>query len=151
LYQWAAGTLLASMAFEIIGINGGTYTYWGPHVLRIFEYPLAIGVLEMAQVMCFSIAAAELHRRSTHPLAPLALFAIFPCTFYLANFGAGSPLIIALHVDQPSTLLVAIGTIISIGFALLLVHFASKLLPAANTHAAPAARRLTAGVKGAAS
>jgi hypothetical protein len=30
---------LMSCAFEIIGINMGTYTYWGPHVFRIFKYP----------------------------------------------------------------------------------------------------------------
>ena len=55
---------LMSCAFEMIGINAGTYTYWGPHVLRIFKYPLVIGVLETAQVVCFAIAAAELRKRA---------------------------------------------------------------------------------------
>ena len=30
---------LMSCAFEMIGINAGTYTYWGPHVLRVFQCP----------------------------------------------------------------------------------------------------------------
>jgi hypothetical protein len=34
LYKWAIGTLLMSMAFEITAINGGVYTYWGPHAFR---------------------------------------------------------------------------------------------------------------------
>ena len=64
LFFWAGITLLESAAFEMIGINGGLYTYWGPHVFRIFQYPLVIGVLEAAQVICFAIAASVLRDRS---------------------------------------------------------------------------------------
>lgn len=133
LYKWAGVALLLSMAFEMIGINGGTYAYWGPHVLRIFNYPLAIGVLEAAQVICFSVAAAQLRSRASSHWTLLGLFALFPCTFYLANFGAGSPLIIALHLDQASAAWVMTGTVISIGFALLLVRAASNFLPHSHT------------------
>lgn len=135
LYKWAGVALLLSMAFEIIGINGGTYAYWGPHVLRIFNYPLAIGVLEAAQVICYSVAAAQLRSHATNRWALLGLFALFPCTFYLANFGAGSPLIIALHLDQPASVWVTLGTLASIGFALLLVRSAGYALPNRNTRA----------------
>jgi hypothetical protein len=130
LYKWAGLVLLMSMAFEIIGIQGGTYTYWGPHAFRIFDYPLAIGVLETAQVICFSLAAAELRRRTAKPLHLLGLFVIFPCTFYMANFGAGAPLIIALHLDTPSPILVEVCSAISICFAVLLIQGAARLLPA---------------------
>ncbi|MCK9282831.1 MAG: hypothetical protein M0P39_00930 [Rhodocyclaceae bacterium] len=129
LYAWAGIELLMSMTFEIVGIQGGAYTYWGPHAFRIFDYPLAIGVLESAQVICFSLAAAELRRRTSSTAALLGLFALFPCTFYLANFGAGAPLIISLHLDNPSPTLVTICSAISIFFALLLIHGATKLLP----------------------
>src|SRR5271156_1980425 len=43
LFLWAGGELLMSCAFEIFGINAGAYSYWGPHALRIFNYPLVIG------------------------------------------------------------------------------------------------------------
>jgi hypothetical protein len=33
LFVWAGITLLESAAFEIVGINGGLYSYWGPHGL----------------------------------------------------------------------------------------------------------------------
>lgn len=129
LYMWAGIELLMSMAFEIIGIQGGAYAYWGPHAFRVFDYPLAIGVLESAQVICFSLAASELRRRASGTASLLGLFAIFPCTFYLANFGAGAPLIIALHLDQPSPTLVAVCSALSIFLALLLIRSAARLLP----------------------
>ena len=74
LFVWAGITLLESAAFEIIGINGGLYSYWGPHVFRIFQYPLVIGVLEAAQVICLrgsGIAAACPLHRSVAAAGPL--------------------------------------------------------------------------------
>lgn len=138
LYRWAAIEFLCSCVFEMIGINGGAYEYWGPHAFRIFQYPLAIGVLEAAQVICFSVAAAELRRRSKGPLPLLGLIVLFPCTFYFANFGAGAPLIIALHLAHPAPTLVAITTLISIGFALVLIRGAACLLPASQDAGKPA-------------
>jgi hypothetical protein len=140
LYAWAGVELLMSVTFETIGINGGAYTYWGPHAFRIFEYPLAIGVLEAAQVVCFSVAAAELRRRSTGSGPLFGLFALFPCTFYFANFGAGAPLIIALHLDKPSPVLVTTCSALSIFLALLLIRGAAALLPASSAKSMVTAR-----------
>jgi hypothetical protein len=128
LYRWAAGTLCCSLVFETYAINGDAYGYWGPHVLRFFEYPVVIGILEMAQVTCFSVAAAELRARSRGVLPLFALFPLFLCTFYLSNFGAGAPVIIALHLDQPTPAVVLLATLVSIGFALLLVRLAASRL-----------------------
>lgn len=129
LYRFAAASFLASFIFESYGINGGAYGYWGPHTLRVFDYPLVIGILETAQVVCFSVAASELRARTRGVLPLFALFPLFLCTFYLANFGAGSPVIIALHLDQPSALAVLVASLISIGFALLLIRGAASRLP----------------------
>lgn len=132
LYKWAAIEFLCSCVFEMIGINGGAYEYWGPHAFRIFEYPLVVGVLETAQVICFSVAAAELRRRSTGTAPLLGLFVLFPCTFYLANFGAGAPTIVATHLDSPAPTVVILATVLSIGFALTLIWGASRFLPATD-------------------
>lgn len=132
LYGWAGVELLCSCAFEMIGINGGAYEYWGPHAFRIFEYPLVIGMLETAQVICFSVAAAELRRRSKGPMSLLGLFVLFPCTFYFANFGAGAPTIVAIHLDDPAPALVMLASALSIVFALLLIRGAAQLLPATS-------------------
>jgi hypothetical protein len=129
LFFWAGITLLESAAFEMIGINGGLYTYWGPHVFRIFQYPLVIGVLEAAQVICFAIAASVLRDRHTSLWQLLGLFALFPCTFFMANFGAGWPTIIAVHLKHTSTLAVTAATVVSIGFAVVLVRAAASFLP----------------------
>jgi hypothetical protein len=129
LFVWAGITLLESAAFEMVGINGGLYSYWGPHVFRIFQYPLVIGVLEAAQVICFAVAASQLRARSTGHWQLLGLFVLFPCTFLGANFGAGWPTIIALHLEHTSTPLIAAATVVSIGFAIVLVRVAAALLP----------------------
>ena len=129
LFVWAGITLLESAAFEIIGINGGLYSYWGPHVFRIFQYPLVIGVLEAAQVICFAVAASQLRARCTGQWQLLGLFVLFPFTFFGANFGAGWPTIIAIHLENTSTALVAAATVVSIGFAVVLVRAAAAFLP----------------------
>jgi hypothetical protein len=129
LFVWAGITLLESAVFEIIGINGGLYSYWGPYVLRIFQYPLVIGVLEAAQVICFAVAASQLRARCTGQWQLLGLFVLFPCTFYMANFGAGWPTIIAIHLEHTSTPVIVAATVVSIGFAVVLVQAAASFLP----------------------
>ena len=129
LFVWAGITLLESAAFEMIGINGGLYTYWGPHVFRILQYPLVIGVLEAAQVICFAVAASVLRNRHTSRWQLLGLFVLFPCTFFMANFGAGWPTIIAVHLKHTSVPTVTAATVVSIGFAVVLVWAAASLLP----------------------
>ncbi|WP_131772073.1 hypothetical protein [Candidatus Protofrankia datiscae] len=134
LFAWAGVELLMSCTFEMIGINGGAYTYWGPHELRVFDYPLVIGVLEAAQVMLFAVLAALLRERARNPVGLLGLFVVFPCTFFMANFGAGAPVIIALHLEDTSRLLVVLASLLSIAFAAAAVRGASLFLPPAAGH-----------------
>jgi hypothetical protein len=134
---------LMSCAFEMIGINAGTYTYWGPHVFRIFDYPVVIGVLETAQVVCFGVAAAQLRQRVSGTASLLALFVIFPLTFYMANFGAGAAVIIGLHAQHTTRLIVTLTTLASIGCAAVLIRLAASFLPAAAERAQP--KRASAG------
>jgi hypothetical protein len=130
LYLVAAVSLLESCLFEIIGINSGVYTYWGPHVFRIFDYPLVIGMLEMAQVMCFAVAAAEVRKRVTRPVQLGALLVLFPATFALVNYGGGAALIVGLHLENTNGLAQHVATIISMLAALGLVRMAASLVPA---------------------
>jgi hypothetical protein len=131
LFAVAAVEFLMSCTFEIVGINIGTYTYWGPHVFRIFHYPLVIGVLETAQVICFGVAAGELRRRVNTRAGQLAVFVLFPITFFMANFGAGAAVIIGIHVQHTTQLLVSVATLVSIGCAAVLIRFAAAFVPAA--------------------
>jgi hypothetical protein len=128
----AAVEFLMSCTFEIVGINIGTYTYWGPHVFRVFHYPVVIAVLETAQVMCFAVAAAQLRRRVERGSGQLALFVIFPLTFFMANFGAGAAVIIGIHAQHTTQLIVTLATLASIGCAAALIRFALAFLPAAE-------------------
>jgi hypothetical protein len=146
LFAWAGITLLESAAFEIVGINGGLYSYWGPHVLRIFQYPLVIGVLEAAQVICFAVAASQLRARCTAQWQLLGLFVLFPCTFFMANFGAGWPTIIAVHLERTSTPVVLVAAVISIFFAVVLLRAAASFLPPQSA-ADSKGRRNTTGMQ----
>lgn len=128
-------TLLESAAFEMVGINGGLYSYWGPHVFRILQYPFVIGVLETAQVICFAVAAAQLRARCTASRQLLGVFVLFPCTFFGANFGAGWPTIVAIHLEHTSAPVVAGATVLSICFALLLMRAAASFLPRSSADA----------------
>jgi len=148
LFLFAGLELLMSCAFEIFGINGGTYSYWGPHVLRIFSYPLVIGVLEAAQVICFAVAATVLRTKVNETWQLLGLFILFPCTFLMANFGAGWPMIIALHAEHSSTALVMAGTLTSIAFAVALVRAAASFLPEASAADVESATHDTQAVSG---
>jgi hypothetical protein len=138
LFVWAGISLLESAAFEIVGINGGLYSYWGPHVFRIFQYPLVIGVLEAAQVIFFAVAASQLRARCTGQWQLLGLFVLFPCTFFMVNFGAGWPTIIAVHLKHTSSPIVAAAAVLSICFAVVLVQAAATFLPPRSTAAAEA-------------
>jgi hypothetical protein len=130
LFAVAGVEFLMSCTFEIVGINIGTYTYWGPHVFRIFHYPLVIGVLETAQVICFGVAAAQLRERVNTRAGQLAVFVLFPITFFMANFGAGAAVIIGIHVQHTTRLLVTVTTLGSIGCAAVLIRFAAVFVPA---------------------
>jgi hypothetical protein len=136
LFVWAGVTLFESAAFEIIGINGGLYSYWGPHVLRIFQYPLVIGVLEAAQVIVFAVAASQLRARCTARWQLLGLFVLFPCTFFMTNLGAGWPTIIAVHLKHTSTPVIAAATLMSICLAAVLVRAAASFLSRSAADAA---------------
>ncbi len=146
---WLA-EIAASCVFEVIGTGAGVYTYYGPYVLRIWHYPLVIGVLEGTQVILFTTLAVQIWKRVSSRWALLALFAAFPVTMFGANFGIGAPVIIALHQSHGtfSTGLVWIGTLLSIALSGLAVRGASLFLsepraqevtrpvPAAADHAA---------------
>jgi len=134
LYAWAGVELAMSCTFEMIGINGGAYAYWGPHVLRVLNYPLVIGMLEAAQVITFSVIAAQVRARSNRWPQLLVLFAVFPATFFGANFGAGAPTIVALHLNPFSGSLMYAGTLLSMTAAVLLIRLAAGFIPRAGHH-----------------
>jgi hypothetical protein len=132
LYALAGLEMLMSCAFEMVAINGGTFAYWGPHTLRVLNYPLVIGVLETVQVVVFALAADALRRRVSHQAGLLGLFVLFPVTFLGANFGAGWPTIIAIHLDTPSAPIIFAGTLLSIVLSVLIIGAAAKVRPTAS-------------------
>jgi hypothetical protein len=98
---------------------------------------VVIGVLETAQVVCFAVAAAQLRQRVNSTTGLLALFVIFPVTFFAANFGAGAAVIIGIHAQHTTRLLVTLTTLVSIGWAATLIRLAASFVPAEAQRAEP--------------
>jgi hypothetical protein len=135
-FTWAAVTLLASSVFEIYGIAGGAYSYWGPHAFRVFGYPLAVGVLETTFVMLFSVLAHEYRNRIPGGWGLLGIFVLFPSTFYGVNFGIGAPMLVTLGLAPPSPVLAAIGAAVSIGVAVCVIAALARYAAAPSPTAA---------------
>lgn len=129
---WIA-EITASCVFEVIGTGTGVYTYYGPYVLWIWNYPLVIGVLEGTQVILYTILAVHFWRRVSSPVGLLGLFAIFPMTMMGANLGLGGPIVIALHLSDAefSEGIVWAATLSTIALCTLAVFGASKFMPKA--------------------
>src|SRR6201998_904258 len=68
-------------------------------------------------------------RDSTCPCGCLALFVLFPSTFFMAHFGAGWPTIIAVHLEHTSTPVIAAASVVSIGLAVTLIRMSASFLP----------------------
>lgn len=127
---WGA-EVLASCVFEAIGTGTDVYTYYGPHVLRIWNYPLVIGVLEGTQVMLFTVIAVLVWRQVSSAWGLLGLLVVFPMTFFAANFGIGAPVIIATHLDNglATPVLIWAATLLTIGLCTFVVYGLSRFLP----------------------
>ena len=123
--------IFASCVFEVIGTGVGVYEYYGPYVLRIWNYPLVIGVLEGTQVILFTVLAVQFWRKVGNNAGLAGLFVIFPITMLGANCGLGAPIIIALHLSESafSVALVWIATFLTIGLCFIAVYGASLFLP----------------------
>ncbi|WP_210687245.1 hypothetical protein [Mycolicibacterium sp. GESEQ-9] len=123
--------VVTSCVFEVIGTATDVYTYYGPHVLRIWNYPIVIGILEGTQVVLFTIVAVLIWRKASSWWALLSLFVVFPMTFFGANFGLGYPLIIAMHLDNglASTALIFAATFVSIILCTIVIYGLAAFLP----------------------
>lgn len=130
---WGA-EILASCVFEVIGTGNNVYTYYGPFVLRIWNYPFVIGVLEGTQVILFTVVAVLIWRKTVNWWGLLSLFIVFPMTFFGANFGLGFPLIIAMHLDHglASSAIIWTATVLTIGMCAFVVYGISRFLPTAR-------------------
>jgi hypothetical protein len=131
--------VLASCVFEMVGTGTNVYTYYGPYVGRIWNYPFIIGVLEGTQVILFTVVAVLVWRKVSTPWGLLSLFVVFPMTFFGANFGLGAPVIIAMHLDNgnATTGIIGAATVLSIGLCAFVVYGLSRFLPETVTATDP--------------
>lgn len=127
---WIA-EITASCVFEVIGTGVGVYSYYGPYVLRIWNYPLVIGVLEGTQVVLFTLLAVQIWRRVKTSFGLVSIFLLFPITMMGANTGVGGPIVVALHlegIDEGSTA-IWLATLLTLTLCAITVYGCSRFLP----------------------
>ena len=129
VWAFAGLEVVESCVFEMVGINIGTYTYWGPHVFRVFDYPLVIGVLEAGQTITFALVACQLRHRASSPWQLLGLFWVFPVTMLGVNFGAGASTILAIHLDHPHAWFTRLAAVLSIASVAVVIKLVSGIIP----------------------
>ena len=117
VFKLAAITACTTAAFEILMINLDLYSYWSPQTMRVLDYPIWIACMEAAQITTFAMLVALLWRKATKPVHLLAAFLIFPANFAFSTLGAGFPGIIAINMDDPSSVLMFLGASASIALA----------------------------------
>lgn len=127
---WGA-EIFTSCLFEMIAINTDMYTYYGPFELRLFDYPLAVGVLEGTQTLLFTVVAVQIWRRARTWVGLSSLFLVFPMTMMGVNLGLGMPMIVALHLspEEFSSELVWITTLFVIASCALVVNGLQYVVP----------------------
>jgi hypothetical protein len=127
---WGA-EIAASCMFEVIGTGTDVYTYYGPFLMRVWNYPIVIGVLEGTQVVLYTVVAVLVWRQASTAWGLLSLFVVFPMTFFAANFGIGYPVIIAMHLDDGHATRTIIGaaTVVVISLCAFVVYGVSRFLP----------------------
>lgn len=133
LLKAAGWTFLASFTFEAIGINGNVYEYFSAHALRVFGYPLVVGLLETTQVIALCMAATAMRRHVGEGWGLLSLFILFPFVFYGVNFGLGAPVLVAINMPVVDERLVLVATLFSMATCVAVIVGLSRLLPVAKT------------------
>lgn len=144
VWAFAGLEVVESCVFEMAGINMGAYTYWGPHVFRVFDYPLVIGVLEAGQTITFALVACQLRHRVRSPWQLLGLFWVFPVTMMGVNFGAGLTTILAIHLDHPHAWFTRLAAVLSIASVAVVIKLVSGIIPPAGSTHEPSTRPLEA-------
>ena len=144
VWAFAGVEVLESCVFEMIGVNIGTYTYWGPHAFRILHYPLVIPVLEAGQTIAFALVAAHLRHRVTSDWQLLGLFWVFPVTMLGVNFGAGFTTILAIHLGHPHLWLTRVAALVSIASVGVVVKMLAAAIPPPGSRADAPAYPVTA-------
>lgn len=91
VWKWFAMMALGTALYEVITINLGLWTYYSPaHPIRLFHYPLGIGIENGAAFLLTALAVARLRPSMT---GQRVLFApvILPMVFVAGEFGTGWP------------------------------------------------------------
>ena len=121
LFKWARLELLTSCAFEMVGINGGAYECWEPHVFRVFNSLSAWGSAKQRRLSA-SVSLRPIYR---HERWELNRYFVSSYSSRLPSFSRilvpAHRMVITLHATNPTPALVTAGPLVTIGFALSLI------------------------------
>jgi hypothetical protein len=122
---WAVFT-----GFELVGINLGTYTYYGQHPFRLADFPVWLSLANVAIVVLVGIAVWKLQPLLSG-LRQASLLVVVPAMFCLVSFGTSFPtLVVISHTNSSPALMWAAGAF-SMLLGVMIISLATLAVPAA--------------------
>jgi hypothetical protein len=132
-----AGSFALELAFELIAVNGGFYTYYGAQPFRFFELPVHWMTLNMAAAW---VAGAAVCKALPHlagwrmAAVPLITLCCVTCSYY----AQGWPIFSALHASTSSPALIAAASLATTLLGIGIMQAMIRILASPNSGTAGA-------------
>jgi hypothetical protein len=126
------------IVLEWLNIKIGTYEYYGPHPFRVFSFPVWIAFVNSAIGIVAGIIAMRL-RPVLSGRKAWAYIVVVPTVMPALMIGTTFLALDVINSPHPSTVLVYLAAIVSVGLAMTATYVATQILPAEVTAVAPQA------------
>jgi hypothetical protein len=114
-------------AFEVIGINLGTYEYYGPSPFRLFNFPLWLSFSNMVVPMVMGVAVAWVCRSVTGSRT-WAILVVGPASFAMMQFLL-FPALVAINTAGVPTPVLYGAVIVALGFGTVTLRLIMSTIP----------------------
>jgi hypothetical protein len=114
--------------FELVGINLGVYTYYGPQAFQVFGLPIWIEVANTVLSVVAGVAFARLEPLVSGP-GRISLVAVVPAAFAMLSFGSSFPALVTMSRPDPPVPLLWGAAAASVALALAILHLSLFAVP----------------------
>ena len=122
-------------AFELIGINLGTYEYYGPHPFRVMGFPVWLSVMNTTVSVVAGVAVFRL-LPVLRGAETWALLVVVPASFAMMEFTA-FPALVVINADGPPMWLVYASSVVAMAVCYLTQRLVLKAVPEERRAASP--------------
>jgi len=114
---------------EFAGTGVGTYEYYGPQPLRVFDFPIWISLYNAAIVATIGIGAARIRRSLPKRDQILSTLFLVPAAIVVGLIGTAFPMINLIHTEHPPMASLYAAAVASMALAGVMIYCATRLLP----------------------